>query len=241
MIDQVIIKSHKDGIRLILSEEVEFPVLLEQIEARFKEGRRFFGNSYMVLSIEGRTLSDEEEKQVVFAIQENSDLKILCIVGKDDETEKNFVHILQTLEDRFKEHDYFKLYRGSLINNQSFQTEESLIVLGDVNPGCLVEAGRSIIVLGGLYGKAVCGKQNDNKESQDTLPNLDATNTDKHFIIALEMAPQELILNGVPYIPQEKSKWGIKQKINPKCAYLSGNSIKIENLSKAVLEKLYAL
>ena len=45
----------------------------------------------MVLSFEGRVLSDQEERQIVDIISANSRLKIVCIMGKDEETERNFV------------------------------------------------------------------------------------------------------------------------------------------------------
>ena len=95
MKNSVKIKSFQHGISLHLPAEDSMENILEMLSFKFKESASFFKDAKMVLSIEGRTLSDDEETAVVDAIESNSDIKILCLIGKDAETEN---HILKALE-----------------------------------------------------------------------------------------------------------------------------------------------
>ena len=38
----------------------------------------------VAISLEGRTLDESEERQVLDAITENSQLKVLCLMGRDE-------------------------------------------------------------------------------------------------------------------------------------------------------------
>ena len=101
-----------------------------------------------------------------------------------------------------------------------------MVIIGDVNPGCLIESKGSVIVLGGLYGIVHAGLNN--------------TDEDDVFVIALEMAPEELFIRESQYIPEVKPKWGIRHKILPKIARISDGAIVFENLSRSALETNYA-
>ena len=79
MKNSVIIKSFPNGIVLHLDPESDFQDLLLDMAVKFRESRGFFKDARMALSIKGRQLSEEEEKQILTVISENSDLHILCI------------------------------------------------------------------------------------------------------------------------------------------------------------------
>ena len=97
MKNSVIIKSFQNGLSIYLDDEMPFAQLLEEIAFKFKESAHFFKDASMVLSFEGRQLSDEEERQIVNTITDNSSLNVMCIVGKNEETNKNFIKALQKL------------------------------------------------------------------------------------------------------------------------------------------------
>ena len=69
MKNSVIIKSFQHGISLHLPQDDSMDEILEKIAIKFKESAAFFKDAKMVLSIDGRSLSDEEEKQVIDAIR----------------------------------------------------------------------------------------------------------------------------------------------------------------------------
>ena len=82
MKNTVIIKSFQNGISVYLNEDIPFPELLEEVIFKFRESRNFFKNAKMAISLEGRSLSDEEDRIILNAICDNSDLHIVCLVGK---------------------------------------------------------------------------------------------------------------------------------------------------------------
>ena len=220
MKDAVIIKSFQNGITLLLNEESSFEEILEEIASKFSEARTFFGNASMALSIEGRRLSEAEEISIIDAIRKNSNIKILCIVGRDEETNKNFIKALQHMEKKLTGGDEGQFYKGTLKDREVLETESSIIILGDVNPGCAVISSKNIIVLGGLYGEAYAG----------------GNGQEKAYIVALEMEPERLKVGDFKYKAIKQTKWGIRPKVQPKIAYVKNEKIVMEALTKELLD-----
>ena len=61
--------------------------------------------------------------------------------------------------------------------------------------------------------------------------------SEDHFIIALEMQPETLTIDGISY-KNEKSKWSIKPKIQPKIAYVKKGKVVTSNITKELLSEL---
>ena len=224
MKNAVIIKSFPNGLSIFLDSELPFSQLLEEIAMKFSESANFFKDASMVLSFEGRVLSDQEERQIVDIISANSRLKIVCIMGKDEETERNFVKALQQLSFHQEVMENAgQFYKGTLKDGQILETENSIIVLGDVYPGACIISSKDIVVLGGLYGQAYAGGNGE----------------EGHFVVALEMSPEKLKIGDFKYKTSEKqSKWSIKPKIQPKIAYVNDARVFIEPITKELLNDL---
>ena len=224
MKNAVIIKSFPNGLSIFLDSELPFSQLLEEIAVKFSESANFFKDASMVLSFEGRVLSDQEERQIVDIISANSRLKIVCIMGKDEETERNFVKALQQLSFHQEVMENAgQFYKGTLKDGQILETENSIIVLGDVYPGACIISSKDIVVLGGFYGQAYAGGNGE----------------EGHFVVALEMSPEKLKIGDFKYKTSEKqSKWSIKPKIQPKIAYVNDARVKIEPITKELLNDL---
>jgi len=218
----VVIKSFPHGINLILNPEIPFEELLIDIGEKFKESSSFFKKASMALSFEGRQLSDTEEIMVMEAIMKNCDVHIMCIVGHDDEKDRNYIKALDRMDYQLNLDNDGKVYKGSLKNGESLDSKNNIFVLGDVNPGCIVHSEQSIIVLGGLYGEAYAGS----KGAKDAV------------IIALEMEPEKLFIGDFKYKSSKPSKWGIRQKVQPKIAYLKKDKLNVESLTKELLSSI---
>lgn len=221
MKSNIVIKSFPNGITLYLNPEPEIDSLLEEIAEKFQQSRNFFRDARMALSVEGRELQEEEERQIVKTIQNNSDLEIVCIVGKNEDTNKKFVKAIQRV-DVHRADNYGRFYRGTLKNGQKIETESSIVILGDVYPGCCVTATKDIIIIGGLYGEVHAGFGGE----------------DGHYVVALEMSPEKIRIGDFRYKPREKAKWGIKPKVQPKIAYVKDSHIVMEPITKELLEFL---
>lgn len=221
MKNPVIIKSYPNGLSVYLDDSMDFEDLLQEVAIKFQETGHFFKNASVVISFEGRVMSDIEERAVVDTITMNSSLTILCIMGKDDERNLKFMNVERKIQ--YTEYENTgQFYRGTLRNGQSLETDKSIIVLGDVYPGCSVYSSKDIVILGGLFGEAYAG----------------ATGEYNHYITALEMSPERLRIGDVKYRPDKPSKWSIKPKVMPKIAYIQDLKIKIDPITKELLEHI---
>ena len=224
MKQSVIIKSFPNGIVLHLSEADTFEEILQETAIRVRESRDFFKDAKMALSIKGRKLTEEEENTLLNIISENSDIHILCLVSDDEDTDRMFIKAIS--ETDFSEdgngNSAGQFYKGTLKNGEVLETEYSIVILGDVYPGSAIISARDIIVLGGLYGEAYAG----------------GNGSDGHYVAALEMSPEKLKIGDFKYHAKEKSKWGIKPKVQPKIAYVKNKKIVMDSLTKELLSDI---
>ena len=83
MKNSVVIKGNKYGIIVMLDKNIPFDNLLADIAEKFKESSKFLGNSSMGITFEGRFLDNNEIRQGLDTIADNSDLNIVCVVDND--------------------------------------------------------------------------------------------------------------------------------------------------------------
>ena len=220
MKDAVLIKSFPNGITLLMREDVSMEEILQELTVKFTEARNFFGSSTMALSMEGRKVTEAEEILILDTIRVNSNVRIACIVGHGDDTNKNFIKALQHMDKKLSGTEGGQFYKGTLKNREVIETENSIVVLGDVYPGSAVFSAGNIIILGGLYGEAYAG--GDGREDA--------------YIVALEMEPERLKIGDFKYKTNAKQlKWGIHPKVQPKIAHLKGGKIVFDPLTKELL------
>lgn len=221
MKNSVILKSFSSGISVIMDNNVPFQELLDDIAVKFKESDSFFKNASVAISLEGRNLTEQEERTVLDVITNNSRLNVLCLMGKDEDKNIKFLGIQNNLKFQ-KDENCGQFYRGTLRDGQSIETEHSIVILGDVEVGCSVYSAKDIVILGNLSGEAYAG----------------ATGNHNHFVVALDMNPQKLRIGDYLYAPvsQRSNKWGLKPKAVPKIAYTYHGEIVVEPITKDVLD-----
>ena len=223
MKDVVLIKSFSNGIRLHLNADCPFEQIIDEVAFKFAEAKNFFGRSSMALAIEGRELTEAEEIHILETIRRNSRVNIVCIVGRDEATDKMFIKALHKVDKKLNlpsAGDDGQFYKGSLRDGQVIETDESIVIVGDVLPGCSVISAKNIIVLGGLYGEAFAG--GNGKEGA--------------YIVALEMEPERLKIGDFKYKSSGKTaRWGIRPKVQPKIAHVKKQKIVFDALTKDLL------
>ena len=221
MKDSCIIKSFPNGINLILKEDVVFDLLLEEIGNKFEKSRPFFGNASVALSFEGRELTSEEETEIVNVIHKSSDIDVVCIMAKDSKTDLTFVKALQKVARQIPDGEEGYFFKGSLVDDNEIDMEQSVVILGDVAEGCVVRSTGSIIVLGALYGKAYAGTEGNARA----------------YVAALEMSPEKIKIGEFKYINnKKKSVFGGKTKAQ--IAYVQENKIVLDKFTKEILASL---
>lgn len=223
MKNSVILKSFPNGISVILDGTISFQELLADIAVKFREADGFFKDASVAVSIEGRELTEEQEREILDTITQNSRLKILCLMGKDEEKNLKFLGVQNMLNFQNDENSG-QFYRGTLKDGASIETEHSIIILGDVCEGSCVYSSKDIVVLGTLTGDVYAG----------------AGGNSNHFVVALNMLPGILQIGDYVYNsqPQKTLRWGFKKKPQtvPKIAYTRNGEVQIESITKELLD-----
>ena len=223
MASNVILKCYNGAIKLILDPDMPFNELLGLVRDKFYASRNFLGNSSIILDIEGRKLSDIEETLIVDAVHASCDVSVSCLVGKNEQDLEHIKKVSEILNERLQGSDKCMILQSSVMNRQSIDVEESIVILGDVNPGSEVRSGGNIIVLGGLYGSAHAGFPED----------------DTCFICAIEMEAEEMGIGKYDYVPDSKPIWSAVLKSAPKVARINDGQFTISPLNRVVMEKIY--
>lgn len=219
MKSDILIKSYQNGLSLYIDPNIEFDIALTEIAEKFKESRHFFRDAKVALSIEGIKLTTEEEKQVVQTITEHSDIEVLCLIGKDESKNKQYVKALKRIETQ-REEGNGRFYKGTLKDGQVLESEKSIVVIGNVEKGAAVVAGKDIIIIGSLLGEAYAG----------------ANGEKGHFVVALNFQPEKCKIGDVRLKTKEKGLWGRKTKAIPQIAYHNKEEIVVQSITKELLD-----
>ena len=246
MKNSVVIKGNKYGIIVVLNGEIPFEELKEDISVKFRDSAKFLGDASMGISFEGRELSDDEIKEILDVISENSDLNIVCVVDNDKDREEIFKEALnrhieqeeeqpeeqqEILPEEETDYNDGQFYRGTLRSGQVIESHSSIIILGDVNPGAKVVSCGNVIILGTLKGTVFAGTSGDIGS----------------FVVALEMDPMQIRIGD--FIarasdediakPKKLKKDKQKRVSEAKIAFVENENIYIEPLNKEVLNDIH--
>ena len=206
-----------------MDSSISFEDLLENIAAKFREADGFFKNASVAISLEGRELTEHQEREILDAITQNSRLNILCLMGKDEEKNLRFLGVQNHLNFQEDENSG-QFYRGTLHDGANIETEHSIIILGDVCEGSCVYSNKDVVVLGALRGDVYAG----------------AGGSNNHFVVALDFNPNTLQIGDLVYSgqPQKTSRWGFHKQPQavPKIAYTYNGAVQIESITKELLD-----
>ena len=220
MNNSVIIKGTKSGIIVVLDKDMDFDELKKQVALKFSESSKFLGTASMALSVEGRQLTNDEQREVLNVINENSDLKIVCIVDTDEKKEQL---MSKSLNQRLMElnSNTGQFYKGNLRSGQVLEVETSIVVIGDINNGAKVVSKGNVVILGSLKGNVFAG----------------ASGNTNAFVVALDMDPIQIRIGDIiGRSPDKKSKKVVKE---PKIAFVDDGNIYVEPLSKDILNDIH--
>ncbi len=217
--NSVVLKGNKYGIMVMLDKTASFEEIKVMIAEKFKDSSKFFGKESMAISFEGRELNVFEQREVLDIINNNSDLNIVCIIDNDKKQEE---HYKKSIEERLNEMNKGagQFYRGTLRSGQVLESDSSVIILGDVNPGAKIISAGNVVVLGTLKGTVYAGVNGD----------------ESTFVVALEMSPVQIRIGDI--IARCSDKPRRFSKPETKIAYVDGGNIYIDPLNKEVLNDL---
>ena len=249
MTREVVIKSNKYGINLVLDAHLPFPELLALIGEKFKENGSFFKDAQMAISFEGRPLTTQEQLDIADVIMANCSVRIVSIIDSNKELEELMRERVEACECPGSEHmvsfvnpqnsmtpgmdipPTADFYKGNLRSGQTLECASSVTLIGDVNPGARIVSNGNIVVLGSLKGNACAGVSGD----------------DNCFIFALDMNPIQLQIGDlIAKSPdKEKDSRRIRKKsktevgqYSPQIAVVRDGFICIEPMVKGCLDRM---
>lgn len=245
MDNSVVIKGNKNGIAVKMDASVNFDELKAMIRDKFTASAKFFNNAALALSLEGRELSDTQEKEIMDIISEVTDINIVCLIDHDEERNLIYQRAVADAMNNKNKHDVTaeimgkeievpaqslcQFYKGTLRSGQVLETESSVVILGDVNPGGKVVACGNVIVLGSLKGNIFAG----------------ANGNENAFVVALDMEPMQIKIADIiarcsdSSPVRKKLKVKAKQPVQPKIAYVYEGNIYVEDFEQNVLEDIH--
>ncbi|HIS55429.1 MAG TPA: septum site-determining protein MinC [Candidatus Fimimorpha excrementavium] len=245
MSQPIVMKGNKYGITIRFDETTPFEELRALLKEKLVQSSDFFQDARMALAFEGRHLTKKEEEEVLDLIETYSELKIVCIMDHSENTAKRFAAALALAKQQIavgkmeqnqekqikreigttKPYDLMEddsppskpgqFYRGTLRGGQILESEKSIVIVGNVNPGGKVIARGNIVILGTLKGSAFAGC--DGKRDA--------------FIAALNMVPTQLRIHEHILNPEDRlSEMPLE---GPRIAMIRGNRIQMDLIQNA--------
>lgn len=218
MRDAVIFKSFPNGIHIVLNPDMNFEELYVKFAEKFRDSARFFGNAKIVISFEGRKLEDIEERALIEAIEEYTELTVLCVMEHDREKNQLYIQAANSFAPS-GEAENGMVYKGTLHAGQNIETEGSIVVLGDVNPGASITAAGSVVVLGTIYGDVWAGCKND----------------DSTFVAALDFKGEAVKVCDLSCKIFSKSSGFLRKTVGPRIIFIDGDEITCDEITKEFL------
>lgn len=220
----VIIKSNPYGLILSLDAELPFEELRQAVGEKFRLSAAFFKNAKLAVTFRGRVLTCEQENLLIDEIVQNSKIQVICIVDEDKEAHEHYRKAAERALEKKKEEDGH-FYRGTLRSGQVLETETSVVIIGDVNPGAQVISKGNIIVLGCCMGNLYAGASGDAG----------------CFAAALTMKPMQVrIADKTARSAISKKKDNGEYPIEPKIVYIKEDHLQIKPITGDTLGEYLA-
>jgi len=212
------IRGSKYGISVKLDPGAAYEDIKKDVASEFLAAGKFFGEEKLAICFEGQYLTEQQQEELVDIIHQNCNVHIVCIMDQSPEFEKKFQ---KPLEKTIMEFDTStgQFYKGHLRSGQVLEFEQSVIVIGDVNPGASIISKGNIIILGSLRGTAYAG----------------ASGKQNCFIVAMDMHPIQLRIADVFARASDNGKSTVSE---PRIAFVADENIYIEPLTKSVLNDI---
>ena len=217
MSSNVKIRGSKHGISVKLDNTASYEDIKQEIASEFKAAEKFLGEENIAVSFEGKYLTEQQQEELVDIIHQNSNVHIVCIMDQASEREIAFQKSVQETMMEF-DASTGQFYKGHLRSGQVLEFEQSVIVIGDINPGASIISKGNIIILGSLRGTAYAG----------------ASGKKNSFIVAMDMHPIQIRIADVFARAEDNSKGAAE----PRIAFVENENITIEPLTKSVLNDI---
>jgi len=206
----VVFRGTRDGLQVMLDDEVAFDAVQSELLGRLQSAEYFFRGGDITLDT-GRRILTEEQVLALHEIARQHRMRITRIVSHPDtpRTGQPARPHSGSEEDALIE---TRLHRRTLRSGQLIEHDGSVVVLGDVNPGAEVRAGGDVLVLGTVRGVVHAG----------AAGNHDAV------VVAFRLMPTQIRIGACIGRPPEGSG---QAPLFPEIARVKGGAIIVEQLN----------
>ncbi|QGQ95394.1 septum site-determining protein MinC [Paenibacillus psychroresistens] len=200
----VTIKGVKDGLVFILNDNSLFVDVIKELQHKLEKTHRkiLFGPLVHVqVRLGKRQLVDVEKEQIRELIKSRGNLIVQSI--ESDLPEATPIILDQSI----------KMIYGMIRSGQTIQHEGKLMLMGDVNPGGIIECTGDIYIMGSLRGMAHAGINGDQTA----------------IIAASHLRPTQLRIAEV--ISRPPDEWGIEEAFM-EFAYIRNGVMEIDKINQ---------
>lgn len=209
----VIFKGTKEGLYIILKEDMDLETIKSNLDKKIKPSKRFFEGA-RIMNFKGKSLTKEEFNELKEVIEQEYGMTVVesynkdyCIKSDAFEPKKPEMLELLPFEDVHKGESL--IIRATIRSGQLIQYKGDVVVVGDVNPGAHIKAGGSVIIMGNMRGIVQAGANGDYGA----------------FIVAYKMQPTQLRIGDI--ITRSPDGMGSKFN-NPEIAMVKQGMIVVE-------------
>jgi septum site-determining protein MinC len=210
----VIFKGTKEGLYILLKEEMDLETIKSNLDMKIKPSKRFFEGA-KIINFKGKKLTQEEFDELKQVIEQEYGMIVVGSYGdKSNETRAERLEIkkpeiLEQLPFENAHKGETLIARTTLRSGQLIQYKGDVVVVGDVNPGAHIKAGGSVIIMGTMRGIVQAGASGDYGA----------------FIVAYKMQPTQLRIGDII----TRSPDGLGSKFtNPEIATVKQGMIVVE-------------
>ena len=210
----VIFKGTKDGLYIILKEEMDLNTIKYNLEKKIKPSKRFFEGAN-IMNFKGKKLTQDEFDELKEIMEQEYGMTVIGSYNDKDYPvhEEHPVikkpEILEQLPFDNVHKGEALIVRATLRSGQLIQYIGDVVVIGDVNPGAHIKAAGSVIVMGTVRGIIQAGANGDYGA----------------FIVAYKMQPSQLRIGDI--ITRSPDGMGSKSD-NPEIALVKQGMIVVE-------------
>jgi septum site-determining protein MinC len=210
----VIFKGTKEGLYIILKEEMDLDTIKSNLEKKIKPSKRFFEGA-KIMNFKGKKLTQQEFDTLKEVIEQEYGMMVVgsysdkAFESKAEQYELRKPEMLEQLPFENVHKGEALIIKATLRSGQLIQYKGDVVVVGDVNPGAHIKAGGSVIIMGTLRGIVQAGANGDYGT----------------FIVAYKMQPTQLRIGDI--ITRSPDGLGSKYN-NPEIAMVNQGRIVVE-------------
>lgn len=211
------LKLYKNGMVVYINENVPYKEVEKSLAEKFEQSKTFF-QGVKKIGFKGIPMTHEDYEKLAEKVSDILEDKVELWENPEtmeqttEEKVKEAINAKQILDRAMSvavEDEYTKFYKKTLRSGQLLESEGSVVIIGDVNPGAEIEAAGNVFVMGTIKGMVHAGKDG-NREA---------------VVVALNLSPTQLRIADVITRSPDSAP---KDYLSPELAYIKDDGIFIE-------------